>query len=180
MRRLFAIGLWLLGTGAALAQAPEPAVPPERSVPAEPPVPTGIRIDRRAPMDIRADQLEAVRDPDGRERVIFEQNVTVRQEDLRIGCDRLEAVYPKESGGGPERLRCSGSVRIVQGDLRAECQEAIFDRLRSQAVCRGHPARVHRGENVVEGPHILFDTARGVMKVKGGVRIEIRPAEEAE
>ena len=41
-------------------------------------------------------------------------------------------------------LTCKGHVRIVQDGAEAQCDVAIFDRLRHTADCSGSPARLKR------------------------------------
>jgi lipopolysaccharide transport protein LptA len=140
----------------------------------------GISVDGSKPMSIESDELEASRREDGRQTVVFKGRVRLSQDDLRIGCDRLEALYGPEGTGAPERITCRGSVTIRQGEIEARCSEASFVRVRSRGVCVGQPAVLKRGANVVEGPEIHFDTQNEKITVKGGVRIRLEPEESAE
>jgi lipopolysaccharide transport protein LptA len=134
----------------------------------------GISLDRSQPMEIESEELEASRREDGRQRVVFKRKVRLSQADLRIGCDWLEALYPAKGEGAPEKITCRGAVTIRQGDVEAKCDEVVFVRARNQGVCVGQPAELRRGENVVEGPQIHFDTLNETITVKGGVRIHVR------
>jgi lipopolysaccharide transport protein LptA len=140
----------------------------------------GISLDRTQPMSIESQELEASRRDDGRQRVVFKRNVRLSQADLRIGCDWLEALYGSNGDGAPEKITCRGAVTIRQADVEAKCDEVIFVRTRNQGVCVGQPAELRRGENVVEGPQIHFDTLNEKITVKGGVRIRVRREESSE
>lgn len=136
----------------------------------------------QGPTSIRAEQLEASRDEDGVESVVFKGGVRVDQGDLRIHCDWLQATYPPKGEGGPERLVARGNVRLVQGDREARCTEAVFEQRRKLAVCRSSsgPAVLRRGEDVVEGQEISFDLERSTVRVTGSAVVRVAPREETE
>jgi lipopolysaccharide transport protein LptA len=136
----------------------------------------GLTIDSRAPMDIEADELEAVRGEAAGERVVFRKNVRVKQEDLRISCDWLEAVYPKQAGGRPDRIRAKGNVHMRQADTEVVCEEAEFGKDQCQLECMGGSklAVLKRGDDIVRGTQIDFDLCSGTLRVKGA-RLQIRP-----
>jgi lipopolysaccharide transport protein LptA len=172
--------LRLLTLAAALALGADAPVASEQAAAEEPEqneLALAVRSDQ--PIVIESEELEAYRLEDGRQRVVFRNDVKVVQEDLEIGCDWLEALYPK-GGGEPERFTCRGNVRIRKAEVEAICDEALFDRARHEAVCTGEPAELRRGENVVQGPSIRFDTVSDKIVVKGGARIHVRPEESAE
>jgi lipopolysaccharide transport protein LptA len=140
----------------------------------------GLWLDRGADMTITADELEAVRDEGGSERVIFQRSVAVEQGELRIRCEWLEAVYPKQRDGGPETITARGKVRIQQGALSVECREAVFDRLQERATCSSSNGRavLRRGEDVVQGDRIVFDLRQGKVTVRGGAKVVVRSREQ--
>ena len=140
----------------------------------------GLSLSEEAPTSIRSQELEAEQGPDGGERVVFRGEVVVEQGTLRIFCDRLEATYAKGGEGSPERMVCSGQVRLVQGEREASCTEAIFESRKNRAVCRSSdgPATLRRGESLVEGKEIVFDLARSTVKVTGGAVVRVAPRQE--
>jgi lipopolysaccharide export system protein LptA len=147
----------------------------------------GLTMDSGQPLEIRADELEALPDARGRDRVIFQQNVRVSQGDMLLQCNWLEAVYPPRPegsdtpvGGQPERITARGAVRIVQAGNQAECSEAVFDNQACSAECTASDGRatLRRGDDVIEADRIFFDLCKGVLKARGNVRIQARPAEE--
>ena len=140
----------------------------------------GLEVSADAPTLIRADELEASRDDAGRERVTFRRNVVVEQGDLRIFCDWLEASYPSDGSGGPDRLVARGGVRIVQGDSEVRCTEAVFEPKRERAVCTSSdgPATLRRGNDLIEGKEIVFDLGRSTLRVSGGAIVRVRPSAE--
>lgn len=141
----------------------------------------GIQRDSDAPMEIEADQLEASREENGKEHVVFQRNVRVRQGDLRIWCDRLEATYGT-AGSGPERIATRGNVRIVQQGSELRCDRADYDRATEVLLCRspGAKARLTRGDDQVEGDEIELHLRDGAIQVRGGARVVIPGGQAAE
>ena len=146
----------------------------------------GLTMDSKAPLEIRADELEAVPDTSGRDRVIFQQNVQVSQGDMLLHCNWLEAIYPKRPagsdtpvGGQPEKITARGAVRIVQAGNEAQCSEAVFDNQACSAECTASDGRatLRRGDDTIEADRIFFDLCKGVLKARGNVRIQAKPAE---
>lgn len=154
----------------------------------------GLRMDRGMPMTISADELEAFREADGRERVVFQHAVRVEQGGLQIDCNWLEAIYPAPSEaaaaatkatagllgaqpGGPRRITARGDVLIRQQNVRVTCSEAVLDRRADRATCTSEkgPAFLRRGEDVVQGKTIVFNLRDGRVTVKGGARVFVQP-----
>ena len=96
---------------------------------------------------------------------------------IKITADRLEAVYPRGSGGRPGRIEATQNVRIVQEGAQAECREAVFEERVGRIVCSapGGNATLRRGGDVVRGDRIEFDLRKGVLKVRGRARVRIQP-----
>jgi lipopolysaccharide export system protein LptA len=141
----------------------------------------GLELSSGAPLRIRADELEALPDASGRDRVIFQQNVRVAQGDMVLYCNWLEAIYPKRPdgsdapvGGQPERITARGAVRIVQAGNEAQCSEAVFDNQACSAQCTAADGRatLRRGSDVIEADQIVFDLCKGVLKARGNVVIQ--------
>ena len=141
----------------------------------------GLRVAEGEPIDISADELEALRGADGAERVIFRGNVQVKQGTLTIRAARLEAVYPKGAGGRPERIEASDSVRIRQEGAEALCTRAVFDEGAGRIVCTDDSgeATLERDGDVVRGERIEFDLRKGVLRVRGRARVRIRARPQA-
>lgn len=140
----------------------------------------GISIRSDQPMQIDAEELEAVRDQNGGERVTFRRAVRARQGDLDLRCDWLEALYPEGGGRGPVRITARGSVRATQGDTAVACTEMVYDERDCRLTCSSStgPAVVRRGEDVIRGREIAFDLCKGALKVKGGAQVQVRPEAE--
>jgi lipopolysaccharide export system protein LptA len=175
VRLLFGLGLLLALPGADK----EPGTAAER---------LGLTMEAGARLEIRADELEALPDPSGRDRVIFQQNVRVWQGDMLLHCNWLEAIYPKRPagsdapvGGQPERITARGAVRIVQAGNEASCSEAVFDNQACSAECTASDGRatLRRGEDIIEADRIFFDLCQGVLKARGNVRIQAHAAAES-
>ncbi|TMA34792.1 MAG: hypothetical protein E6J87_05685 [Deltaproteobacteria bacterium] len=128
-------------------------------------------FDRREPIAITADQLEA-QDQDGRRTLAFRRTVQVNQGPLSLSADMLRAVY--ESGESqPRELAASGGVQIREGTRRARCEDARYDRPAQTIVCRGTPAELWDGDDRLAGGTISFDLARKSVRVEGGSEVEI-------
>jgi lipopolysaccharide export system protein LptA len=172
---VLALLVLLPGAAPAADAAPVPATPaPPATQTAER---LGLSLDSKKPMSIQAQELEAVRDPNGGEQVVFQNAVEVVQGDLRIDCGWLEARYGADRSGGPERITARGDVRIRQPGVEVRCDEAVFERAAQRAVCRrgGEGASLRRGDDVVVGREIEFDLARSVFRVRGGATVTIEP-----
>lgn len=126
------------------------------------------------PIQIKADEAEIVDRGEGR-KLIFQHNVVVRQDEVSLESDRLEADYRKGESE-PDRLVAEGSVRVVQGHRRARCDRAVYLRLEQKIFCEGH-AELIQGCDVVRGDSIEFDLADDQARVKGAASIVIRPGD---
>jgi lipopolysaccharide transport protein LptA len=131
---------------------------------------SGFRGD--APIEIKAEEAEIINRDDGR-RLIFQRNVVVRQANVSLHSDRLEALYRKGESE-PRELRAEGRVSIDQGDRRAKCDRAIYQRETQVLICRGH-AELVQGCDVVRGESIEFDLAGDQARVEGAASIFIQP-----
>ena len=175
MRR-FALAL----LGAAALAAPAAAEPPQAAAPdvsSQAAKRLGLRVDEGVPIDISADELEAVRDADGAERVIFRGNVRVVQGSLQMRAERIEAVYVKGGGGRPARIEATHQVRIEQDGAQAECARAVFEEALGRITCSDESgqATLRRDGDTLRGERIEFDLRSGVLKVHGRARVRIQP-----
>ncbi len=131
---------------------------------------SGFRSD--APIEIEAEEAEIITRDTGR-RLIFQRNVRVRQANVSLRSDRLEALYRKGESE-PRELRAEGRVSIDQGDRRAKCDRAIYQRETQILICRGH-AELVQGCDIVRGESIEFDLAGDQARVEGAASIVIQP-----
>jgi lipopolysaccharide export system protein LptA len=140
----------------------------------------GIAAPESGPMSVASEELDVLRDDTGRERVVFRRNVRFEQGGLRLGCDWLEVIYPKGTGGKPDRITARGAVKLTHADSEARCTEAIFDNGTCTAVCSSSagPAMLRRGENVIKGDEIVFDLCSGQLKVRGRARVDMNSADK--
>jgi len=149
---------------AALPGAPAPSQEKEKVKKRETKeVKLGDPVDKRQPIDITSDQVEAY----GKENlIVFKGNVIARQKDIVIYADSLE-VMTLEDGKGIERVIAGGNVKIQQGLRVASCQRAIFYNVDQKLVLTGDP-KVSEGDNIVLGDEIIFDIEKNRVDVKGG------------
>ena len=135
----------------------------------------GEGFDDDAPIEIKADEAEIVNRARGRE-LLFERNVLVKQANVTLRSDRLEASYNRGESE-PERLVAYGRVSVDQGDRRARCDRAVYLRSAQRLTCSGH-AELVQGCDVVRGQSIRFDLADDRARVEGAASIVIRPEAE--
>lgn len=128
------------------------------------------------PIEIKSEELEAVRKGDER-HLVFRSNVRVVQGDLTLRTDKLDAFYPKEASQ-PSRLIANGHVQVEQGDRRARCDRATYLRAENEVVCRGR-AKLTQGCDVVRGREIRFDLEREHFRVIGAASVVLRDAKGA-
>ena len=131
---------------------------------------SGFRSD--APIEIKAEEAEIINRDNGR-RLIFQRNVVVTQANVSLRSDRLEALYRKGESE-PRELLAEGRVSIDQGDRRAKCDRAIYQREANSLICQGR-AELIQGCDIVRGETIEFDLAGDKARVEGAASIVIRP-----
>lgn len=134
---------------------------------------SGFRSD--APIEIKAEEAEIINREDGRQ-LIFQRNVVVKQANVSLRSDRLEAFYRKGESE-PRELLAEGRVAIDQGDRRAKCDRAIYLREAHLLTCHGH-AELVQGCDIVRGESIEFDLAGDQARVEGAASIVIHPENE--
>jgi lipopolysaccharide transport protein LptA len=125
-----------------------------------------------APIEIKADEAEISNRGEER-RVIFLDNVSVRQANVYLRSDRLEASY-KKGESEPEKLVAQGKVFVDQGGRTAKCDRAVYNRETQQLTCVGH-AELVQGCDIVRGQSIRFDLGENRARVEGAASIVIRP-----
>jgi len=131
--------------------------------------------DASAPTEIKAEEAEIIDRSEGR-RLVFRRKVRVRQGDMILHSDWLEALYDRGESD-PKRLVARGSVNVDQGGRHAECDEATYLRIDQTLTCVGQAVLV-QGCDIVRGERIEFDIARDRARVEGGASIVIHPEEE--
>jgi lipopolysaccharide transport protein LptA len=168
--------LWLAGT--ALAEPPQPESTARQAV--SPADPRDLRSllqlqgDReKGELIIESSTLELETGPDEGRLLTFIGNVHVRQGDLELRAEWLEADYPPQDSE-PSRLLARGAVQVDQPGQRAHCAEAEYVRAQDRLTCRGE-ARLVQGCDVVAGESIEFDLASNRVRVIGAARVVIAP-----
>jgi lipopolysaccharide export system protein LptA len=143
------------------------------AAPAAPDRPGILQVDTDEPLSIKADELEAIEEPDGRRRLVFNRQVNVDQGGLQVRSDRLEAHYAANATQ-PDRLVASGNVRVRQEERELSCANATYYPARERLECTGN-AQLRDGANRVSGEtiEILFGEDR--IRVKGGAMVNVTP-----
>jgi len=130
-------------------------------------------FDRRAPVVIRADELEATEQEGGGREIVFRRNVHVRQGTLEVNSDELSALYPR-GANQPSRLEAKGSVTVHEGTRSAICEQVIYDRPARTLECLG-AGSLRDGDDRMSGQSIRFDLARRSVSVGGGTEVFFEP-----
>ncbi|MCX5859042.1 MAG: lipopolysaccharide transport periplasmic protein LptA [Proteobacteria bacterium] len=149
------LGIFL--AGAASAQNPSGVNPSGTS-------PAGIsrflgKSDK--PVRIQAERLEA----DNQAGVlIFTGSVLLRQGDLVLSTDRVEAYFNPQNRE-VTRITATGNVKMSQGDRIAVGDKAEYDVPGEMMVLTGSP-RLIQGEDQVEGERIRVDLTKNRYEVE--------------
>ncbi len=136
---------------------------------------TGFKSD--APIEIKADEAEIVAEGEGR-RLVFTGSVWVRQDNLTLRSEFVEAVYVAGESE-PRQLVARGAVQVEQGNRSARCDLAEYLRLTQKITCRGH-AELVQGCDVVRGELIVLDLANNKARVEGAASIVISPKQSTD
>lgn len=129
---------------------------------------------RRQPLSIRSDEMEAIEVGGGSRRFLFKRNVRLRQGDMFVRSQRMEASYPAGSSE-PATMTATGGVILRQAERRAKCDSATFYPKEQRVVCRGDDAELEQGGTSLRGKEIEFflDTER--MVIRGGADVFMEP-----
>jgi lipopolysaccharide transport protein LptA len=132
--------------------------------------------ERRQPLSIKADEMEAVEAGGGSRRFLFKRNVRLRQGDMFVRSRRMEASYPAGSSE-PAKMTATGDVILRQSGRRAKCETAIFYPKEQRVVCQGNDAELEQGGTSLRGKEIEFflDTER--MVIRGGADVFMEPGD---
>jgi len=122
------------------------------------------------PLHIDSDELE-MDEQQGERRFVFRRNVHVRQGDMTLRSDVLEAFYPAGQSQ-PERLVATGNVVIRQQGKQVACDRATYHRSEQRMFCRGH-AVMSEGDDEVRGEEIEFQLDTERLFVRGGARVRV-------
>jgi len=137
----------------------------------------GAGFDGDAPIEIQAEEAEILAQGDDR-KLVFQGGVHVRQDNVSVESDRLEADY-EEGESEPSRLLALGKVHVGQGNRSARCDRAEYFRATQKLTCRGH-AELIQGCDVVRGELIELDLANEKARVEGAASIVINPKRNAD
>jgi lipopolysaccharide transport protein LptA len=110
-------------------------------------------------IDITADRHIAKSGRDSKERV-FDGNVTINQDDVRLTCDRLVIVYDETKGSKSvesqgkqlpastiKSITAAGNVKITQNERRATAGKALWDYAKRTITLTEGPPRFWQGRD---------------------------------
>ena len=168
----------------AESKAAEPEKPAEGRKTAER---FGLDLTSNAPLEINSKSFEMLEEGKGGERLRFRGDVKLKQGELELRCERLDAFYPEGAGAGrPQSLVASGDVQIVKGEFELRCTRATFEDANCIAVCLSsescksgrwpeQPARFKRGKDWIEGRELEFNQCTGKLFARCGARLQVAP-----
>ncbi len=124
-------------------------------------------------------------------KAVFRENVKMVQEELVVYSD-IMIVYFKEnephgvSQTGPSSsensqkeirvIEAKGHVKITQGESRATCTHALYDKKKEKIILLGSPVVWQEGTRV-SGQKITMYLKENRSTVEGGTRVTIEEAE---
>ena len=128
-------------------------------------VPFGTQADSSAPIEVQSETLSVSQD-DG--AAIFEGNVLVEQDNMRLSAARVEVIY-NETQSQIASLAASGGVTLVSGDDAAEAERADYDVTSGALVLSGDVLLV-RGPSTIASERMRVDVDAGTAQLEGRVR----------
>jgi lipopolysaccharide export system protein LptA len=115
-------------------------------------------------LNITADRMDAFQREN---RVVFEGNVVVQQDDTFIYAKRITAdMAPQDAGGGIRKVVAQQDVRITQNDRVATCERAEFDHLSRTIELLGSP-KIWQGKDWIDGQKVVVRLDQEKMTVVG-------------
>ena len=131
-----------------------------------------VKHNTNLPVQIDADALEIQQE---KKVAVFTGNVAARQGDLVLRSDSLAVDYGSTKGAAkkkdatPEisRLRAKGKVHLVSPNESARGDWAVYD-VPGRVITMGGDVVLTRGENVLQGRHLIFNLVTGKSRIDGG------------
>lgn len=130
-----------------------------------------LKHDTNLPVQIDADALEIQQD---KNLAVFTGNVAARQGDIVLRSDSLAVDYGRAKGapktdGAPQiaSLHAKGKVQLVSPAESARGDWAIYD-VPNRVITMGGDVVLTRGENILQGRHLVFNLATGKSRIDGG------------
>lgn len=121
-----------------------------------------LRSDK--PINITADRMDAFQKEN---RVIFEGNVVVQQEETFLYAKKIIAdMAPQKEGGGIKKVVALENVRITQNDRVATCDRAEFDNVTRTIELHGNP-KIWQGKDWIDGQKVTVQLDQEKMTVVG-------------
>ncbi len=121
-----------------------------------------LRSDK--PINITADRMDAFQKEN---RVIFEGNVVVQQEETFLYAKKIIAdMAPQKEGGGIKKVVALENVKITQNDRVATCDRAEFDNVTRTIELHGNP-KIWQGKDWIDGQKVTVQLDQEKMTVVG-------------
>ncbi len=135
----------------------------------------GIRLglaefDRTRPVEVTADTLSL---DQGSGAAVFDGNVLVVQDTLRLSAGRVLVEYG-DGADGIARLLASGGVTFVTGGEAVEAGEAAYSVADAEVRFAGD-VLLTQGPNSISGDRLTIDLETGSGRIEGRVRTFLDP-----
>ncbi|GGE56445.1 lipopolysaccharide transport periplasmic protein LptA [Actibacterium pelagium] len=135
--------------------------------------------DDTKPVEIVADSLSMDQNTGS---AVFEGNVLVVQDTLRLSADRIAVAYVMEDGemtGDIDTMTATGNVLLVNGEETAKGAQAIYT-VQEEVIVLTGDVLLNQGRSALSGQKLVvnLDTGNGVME--GRVRTVLQPRAKSE
>ena len=97
--------------------------------------------------------------------VIITQNVTLRQGDLKMECNKVTGY------GQEDRIVAEGKIRIFFKDVRGQSEKATYAIKKNFIELKGDPMMI-QGNNKITGKIMILDFTSGKIKTMGDANIQ--------
>lgn len=103
---------------------------------------------------------------DRQHRVILSGNVVIKQGNLQLDAQRTTVAYTNDNGVRIQRIDATGNVRVSRGDEHASGAAGVYDFARKVIILSGGVS-FRRGANTLNGGRLVIDLNSGISSVDG-------------
>ena len=143
-------------------------------------------------IDITADKIQ-IKSRAGVEESVFNGNVTVKQGDVTLSCDKLVIVYDEKkertaaenkdkklTASTIKSITASGNVKITQNERKATADKAVWDYAKRTITLTEGPPRLWQGRDSISGHRIIMHLDENYSAIEYGGGPEWKPQKEKE
>lgn len=119
---------------------------------------------KKGPVNIRADKMTIYKKE---RKIIFEGNVSLKQEDLSLSGDYAE-VFMDEKFERIERVTGRGNIKAVKGDKNATCGKVEFNMEKGMLIMMLNPVMWTKN-GMIKGEIIRVYTEKDIVEVEKAI-----------